>query len=101
MIRRPPRSTQSRSSAASDVYKRQQQHVLHRVLLLGNGRLLDEREATESTALRQGSTPPRSTRRNLIRNLAAQGTGRQSAFAAGHDRLGVRGQGRCTSNRRT
>src|SRR5450756_951691 len=29
MIRRPPRSTQSRSSAASDVYKRQRQgHVL-------------------------------------------------------------------------
>ena len=28
MIRRPPRSTQSRSSAASDVYKRQQQHDL-------------------------------------------------------------------------
>src|SRR5450756_2977338 len=27
MIRRPPRSTQSRSSAASDVYKRQQQDV--------------------------------------------------------------------------
>ena len=26
MIRRPPRSTQSRSSAASDVYKRQLQH---------------------------------------------------------------------------
>ena len=26
MIRRPPRSTQSRSSAASDVYKRQAQH---------------------------------------------------------------------------
>src|SRR5450756_2127288 len=30
MIRRPPRSTQSRSSAASDVYKRQR----HRVLLV-------------------------------------------------------------------
>ena len=29
MIRRPPRSTQSRSSAASDVYKRQ--HLLHSV----------------------------------------------------------------------
>src|SRR5665809_33673 len=30
MIRRPPRSTQSRSSAASDVYKRQQVHeVVH------------------------------------------------------------------------
>src|SRR5450756_3213793 len=28
MIRRPPRSTQSRSSAASDVYKRQAQDVL-------------------------------------------------------------------------
>ena len=28
MIRRPPRSTQSRSSAASDVYKRQQQECL-------------------------------------------------------------------------
>src|SRR5450756_1681892 len=27
MIRRPPRSTQSRSSAASDVYKRQAQHL--------------------------------------------------------------------------
>ena len=26
MIRRPPRSTQSRSSAASDVYKRQGEH---------------------------------------------------------------------------
>ena len=26
MIRRPPRSTQSRSSAASDVYKRQRLH---------------------------------------------------------------------------
>src|SRR5450756_861668 len=28
MIRRPPRSTQSRSSAASDVYKRQKGHRL-------------------------------------------------------------------------
>ena len=28
MIRRPPRSTQSRSSAASDVYKRQMQDIL-------------------------------------------------------------------------
>ena len=29
MIRRPPRSTQSRSSAASDVYKRQHIHTVH------------------------------------------------------------------------
>src|SRR5450756_1513539 len=34
MIRRPPRSTQSRSSAASDVYKRQQQKMLLYVLPL-------------------------------------------------------------------
>eukprot|EP01017_Pseudomicrothorax_dubius_P017386 TRINITY_DN19633_c0_g1_i1.p1 TRINITY_DN19633_c0_g1~~TRINITY_DN19633_c0_g1_i1.p1 ORF type:complete len:120 (-),score=26.99 TRINITY_DN19633_c0_g1_i1:104-463(-) len=31
MIRRPPRSTQSRSSAASDVYKRQYQRRVHGV----------------------------------------------------------------------
>src|SRR5450756_1348108 len=31
MIRRPPRSTQSRSSAASDVYKRQVQHMARRL----------------------------------------------------------------------
>src|SRR5450756_924092 len=35
MIRRPPRSTQSRSSAASDVYKRQID--LHQVVILKNG----------------------------------------------------------------
>src|SRR5450756_2462668 len=32
MIRRPPRSTQSRSSAASDVYKRQGDIFLHRLV---------------------------------------------------------------------
>src|SRR5450756_2933260 len=32
MRRRPPRSTQSRSSAASDVYKRQCQHRAHVVM---------------------------------------------------------------------
>src|SRR5450756_2484528 len=31
MIRRPPRSTQSRSSAASDVYKRQVQDATYRI----------------------------------------------------------------------
>ena len=43
MIRRPPRSTQGRSSAASDVYKRQVDD--HANLALGEGdalRLLDE-----------------------------------------------------------
>src|SRR5680860_645250 len=36
MIRRPPRSTQSRSSAASDVYKRQ--HLYHLFKTLKTGR---------------------------------------------------------------
>ena len=34
MIRRPPRSTQSRSSAASDVYKRQYQNIATRPLAI-------------------------------------------------------------------
>src|SRR5659263_223957 len=55
MIRRPPRSTQSRSSAASDVYKRQdfdlgEVDVLH-PQLLGEGRkqllLREERQPDE------------------------------------------------------
>ena len=33
MVRRPPRSTQSRSSAASDVYKRQSPDLLQQVLV--------------------------------------------------------------------
>src|SRR5450756_1000534 len=39
MIRRPPRSTQSRSSAASDVYKRQPQHSGDELYwnVIGNG----------------------------------------------------------------
>src|SRR5680860_1162272 len=36
MIRRPPRSTQSRSSAASDVYKRQVPGVLSALMLAGS-----------------------------------------------------------------
>ena len=40
MIRRPPRSTLDRSSAASDVYKRQ--HVLGPLLVLAGQRVLGE-----------------------------------------------------------
>ena len=37
MIRRPPRSTQSRSSAASDVYKRQElEDAMAKAVLSGN-----------------------------------------------------------------
>src|SRR5450756_1357139 len=39
MIRRPPRSTQSRSSAASDVYKRQAgEHLVRYALIDNDGR---------------------------------------------------------------
>ena len=34
MIRRPPRSTQSRSSAASDVYKRQVQELIEKGVIV-------------------------------------------------------------------
>ena len=41
MIRRPPRSTQSRSSAASDVYKRQTPEVMNDMLdFIGRYRIL-------------------------------------------------------------
>src|SRR5450756_3246202 len=45
MIRRPPRSTQSRSSAASDVYKRQ---VIHAVGPVWNGGQAGEDQALAS-----------------------------------------------------
>ena len=46
MIRRPPRSTLDRSSAASDVYKRQD-HDLERVGLAGRGPFVGD-EITQS-----------------------------------------------------
>src|SRR5450756_831805 len=55
MIRRPPRSTQSRSSAASDVYKRQDQHgaLMPGVEVLANAIhvILSSRYYTESSDL--------------------------------------------------
>ena len=53
MRRRPPRSTQSRSSSASDVYKRQVQSDLEaevRRLRDENRRLLMEREILKKAA---------------------------------------------------
>ena len=41
MIRRPPRSTQSRSSAASDVYKRQNEATLRAEYGIDNGYRVD------------------------------------------------------------
>src|SRR5450756_3000024 len=58
MIRRPPRSTQSRSSAASDVYKRQFQEPVELLAERGpGGRVADTQAAVGGTA--QGSNRPR------------------------------------------
>ena len=49
MIRRPPRSTQSRSSAASDVYKRQALDVAFGKMEEGNGVNMLQRLGSEPT----------------------------------------------------
>src|SRR5450756_2763322 len=74
MIRRPPRSTQSRSSAASDVYKRQL--VESGDLQLG---LFDERDLAEIT-----SPQFPGERRVVCRNpaLAAERTRKREALLA-------------------
>src|SRR5680860_1903653 len=59
MIRRPPRSTQSRSSAASDVYKRQ---VLDKVLASATGGL--------PRALLVAGTSPKADATQVAINLA-------------------------------
>src|SRR5450756_3204969 len=46
MIRRPPRSTQSRSSAASDVYKRQVREVADRITVIRLGKVVGEASPT-------------------------------------------------------
>src|SRR5450756_3189008 len=74
MIRRPPRSTQSRSSAASDVYKRQIQADVHqelqprgdlvddalgnRLLVAGQDEFAEEREAFLERQAAQGVDRP-------------------------------------------
>eukprot|EP00657_Telonema_sp_P-1_P005938 TRINITY_DN2377_c0_g1_i1.p1 TRINITY_DN2377_c0_g1~~TRINITY_DN2377_c0_g1_i1.p1 ORF type:complete len:112 (-),score=69.93 TRINITY_DN2377_c0_g1_i1:106-441(-) len=50
MIRRPPRSTQSRSSAASDVYKRQAVEHLRRIEMV-NGKIYTNIKANLSKLL--------------------------------------------------
>src|SRR5450756_1981069 len=57
MIRRPPRSTQSRSSAASDVYKRQEPRLaFNRIVVLRYRSHLESRQlAPGTTNLRLGA----------------------------------------------
>ena len=52
MIRRPPRSTLDRSSAASDVYKRQESHkdTIHVAVISGLGLDVADREFTTTQA---------------------------------------------------
>src|SRR5680860_1191593 len=65
MIRRPPRSTQSRSSAASDVYKRQALTVL---------RLLARHtEPVPASAIARDLNLPRSSVYHLLAVLGEQG----------------------------
>src|SRR5450756_2544222 len=67
MIRRPPRSTQSRSSAASDVYKRQRQDVLiwtTRVLaefLGADVAFLRRNDHSRGLSILEAEWPPRET----------------------------------------
>src|SRR5450756_1421505 len=63
MIRRPPRSTQSRSSAASDVYKRQ---IRFTVMLRQQSQIPSPPTAPSATA-----TPSLSGRDQLIYDLLA------------------------------
>src|SRR5450756_3008780 len=98
MIRRPPRSTQSRSSAASDVYKRQgldRRHVPAAVA----GHVVDARpdpldravEATEDL-LRRLTQAPGAIRRLALVETPIQGRrparARPGPVAGGEERVG-------------
>src|SRR5680860_1920708 len=79
MIRRPPRSTQSRSSAASDVYKRQ---------VLGVEQLGDHAQPTEGLPLesrRSGPLVVESARVATIQLLADECIGHQPILAVEAD----------------
>ena len=60
MIRRPPRSTLDRSSAASDVYKRQQQHrpAVRDMLGADRARGIQDPEEGSPNGTRPGRLPP-------------------------------------------
>src|SRR5680860_325677 len=62
MIRRPPRSTQSRSSAASDVYKRQDIHF-------SQSELPDNVHALQSIYLRMQVSNPKPNLQEVVRQV--------------------------------
>src|SRR5664280_2021330 len=72
MIRRPPRSTLSSSSAASDVYKRQAQYQYQgaNYWLTFRGTYIHEKQTLDATFANGGSTNPTNTL-NTFRGLAS------------------------------
>src|SRR5665809_124592 len=95
MIRRPPRSTQSRSSAASDVYKRQAQFCPPRILEDGAGAEVSIATASreplpleleplvdEPLELAAGSTTTRPI--ETVEPVAVEGFGSPIAAATSH-----------------
>src|SRR5450756_1433321 len=79
MIRRPPRSTQSRSSAASDVYKRQVLEVG-----CGPGHLANLLAATRGFEVTGLDLDPEMVERARVNaQRAANGDGREATFVVG------------------
>src|SRR5450756_3194838 len=78
MIRRPPRSTQSRSSAASDVYKRQElMTIAERLARAAGALILDGRRSTVRVAATKSSpvdvvTAMDTASERLLRDMLAE-----------------------------
>ena len=99
MIRRPPRSTQSRSSAASDVYKRQVYLCLSKYIVFENRHphITTAASRTEAVAAVScmeshmnrrplGSIDPNSIRQTEIHTECRRRRERESLYSPQHDR---------------
>src|SRR5450756_2289140 len=88
MIRRPPRSTQSRSSAASDVYKRQEERRTDRERGddEGDGGEPEERKSVHRTGARGG-------RRQEKQRAGRRGARRETALPDRFNRARAHGGG--------
>src|SRR5450756_1927952 len=75
MIRRPPRSTQSRSSAASDVYKRQDLFYTHGRHSLKFGTLINYYQAQVGGHFSQKQTITFNNFTNFLKGLPQQMSG--------------------------
>eukprot|EP00657_Telonema_sp_P-1_P008065 TRINITY_DN28623_c0_g1_i1.p1 TRINITY_DN28623_c0_g1~~TRINITY_DN28623_c0_g1_i1.p1 ORF type:complete len:128 (+),score=31.15 TRINITY_DN28623_c0_g1_i1:117-500(+) len=87
MIRRPPRSTQSRSSAASDVYKRQ---------INAEYGISQKQKWRDDTAQRQRTQTPKATRGRVLSTKTSPGAPNPSPIElalGAKSRLSSRGSG--------